>query len=329
MKNKVSVVVPCFNSEKTLDKCISALLNQKFSGDFEIVMVDDGSTDSTAEIIKKNKKIKYIFQKNSGPAKARNNGWKHANGDIVVFTDSDCVPEKDWLKLMISPFGISNNIGAVGGAYGKTINLESLLASLIGEEIKFRYKNIGKYTDAHGSYSLAVRKNVLEKISGYNEFYPVATAEDWDLCYRIQAAGYKIYFNRKAKVGHHHPAKLVKYLKTQFRHGFYRVRLYKDNPKRVVGDKYSGNAKYVVVFSGLSLLFLVLTIFLDYLFYFFLISFFALVILNSRLFFYLNEKKGFIFAIQDFVLQIIRGFAWLFGMIKGIWFLKNDEVKKL
>lgn len=327
MKNKVSVVVPCFNSEKTLDRCIGALLNQKFSGDFEIVMVDDGSTDSTVEIIKKNKKIKYIFQKNSGPAKARNNGWKHANGDIVVFTDSDCVPEKDWLKLMISPFGISNNIGAVGGAYGKTINSESLLASLIGEEIKFRYKNIGKYTDAHGSYSLAIRKNVLEKISGYNEFYPVATAEDWDLCYRIQAAGYKIYFNRKAKVGHHHPAKLVKYLKTQFRHGFYRVRLYKDNPKRVVGDKYSGNAKYVVVFSGLFLLFLVLNIFSGKFVLPFLISFLVLVILNLKLLFFLRKKKSLLFAFDDFILQFVRGFAWFFGMIKGVWFIYLHEGK--
>jgi glycosyltransferase involved in cell wall biosynthesis len=324
MRNKVSVVVPCFNSEKTLGKCIDALLNQKFSGDFEIVMVDDGSTDTTAEIIKKNKKIRYIFQKNSGPAKARNNGWKQAVGDIIVFTDSDCVPEENWLKLMVSSFKLSNNIGAVGGAYGKTVNSESLLANLIGEEIKFRYKNIGKYTDAHGSYSLAVRKNILERIGGYNEFYPVATAEDWDLCYRIQAAGYKIYFNQKAKVGHHHPTKLIKYLKTQFRHGFYRVKLYKDNPERVMGDKYSGNAKYIVVFSGLFLLFLVLCIFYRQFVLPLMISFFALMILNSRMFFYLKKKKGFVFAIRGFILQIVRGFAWLFGMIKGIRFFLNQ-----
>lgn len=53
MREKVSIVVPCFNSEKTLEKCISALLNQNYDHDYEIVMVDDGSTDSTAEIIKK------------------------------------------------------------------------------------------------------------------------------------------------------------------------------------------------------------------------------------------------------------------------------------
>jgi len=325
MKKKVSVVVPCYNSENTLEKCIDALKKQNYSGDFEILMVDDGSKDSTSEIIKKNKEIKYIFQKNSGPAKARNNGWKHANGDIVVFTDSDCVPEKDWLKEIIKPFDINDKIGAVGGAYNKTINSNSLLANLIGEEIKFRYLNFGKYTDAHGSYSLAVKKEVLKKINGFNEFYPVATAEDWDLCYKIQSAGYKIYFNKNAKVGHHHPSNLKKYLKTQFRHGFYRMKLYKDNPKRVSGDKYSGNAKYIVVFSGFIVGFLVLSIFSKSFVFPFLISVLALIILNSRLFFYLKKRKRFVFAIKDFLLQLIRGFAWLFGLIKGLFHFLNEK----
>lgn len=205
------------------------------------------------------------------------------------------------------------------------------MANLIGEEIKFRYKNIGKYTDAHGSYNLAVRKNVLEKIGGYNEFYPVATAEDWDLCYRIQAAGYKIYFNRKARVGHYHPTKLVKYLKTQFRHGYYRMKLYKDNPTRASGDKYSGNAKYIVVFSGLSLCFLIFSIFYRPLALPFLISVFALVVLNLRLFFYLYKKCGFVFALEDFLLQLIRGYFWFLGMIKGIChvFIKRNEIDEL
>jgi len=323
MKEKISVVVPCYNSENTLEKCIDALLKQNYSDNFEILMVDDGSKDKTAEIIKKNKRIKYIFQKNSGPAKARNNGWKHANGDIVVFTDSDCVSEKDWLKEITKPFNANPRIGAVGGAYDKTINSNSLLANLIGEEIKFRYQNIGKYTDAHGSYSLAVKKEVLEKIKGFNEFYPVATAEDWDLCYKIQSAGYKIYFDKNAKVGHHHPSNLKKYLKTQFRHGFYRMKLYKDNPKRASGDKYSGNAKYIVIFSGFAFGFLVLIIFSRLFVLPFLISILALIILNLKLFLYLKKIKGFLFAIQDFLLQFIRGFAWTFGMIKVILSFKK------
>jgi cellulose synthase/poly-beta-1,6-N-acetylglucosamine synthase-like glycosyltransferase len=330
MKKKISIVVPCFNAQETIEKCISALLEQDYSEGYEIVMVDDGSTDDAAKIIKKCKKIKYIFQKNAGPAKARNNGWKKAAGDIVVFTDSDCVPEKDWLKEMIKPFATNFKIGAVGGAYNKTINSNSLLANLIGEEIKFRYRNIGKYTDAHGSYSLAVRREVLKKVGGFDESYPVATAEDWDLCYKIIKVGYKIYFNKAAKVGHHHPTSLIKYLKTQFRHGYYRMKLYRDNPSKASGDKYSGNAKYVVCCSGFSLFFLILSIFYRPLMLSFLILFFALLILNSKLFFYLYKKYGFMFALKDLCLQILRGFAWLFGMSKWILkilFYKGESLK--
>lgn len=325
MRGNVSIVVPCFNSEKTIEKCINALLNQNYSCDYEIVMVDDGSSDKTSEIIKKKKKIKYLFQKNSGPAKARNNGWKHTTGDIVVFTDSDCVPENDWLLEMVKPFDKIKNIGAVGGAYNKTINNDSKLANLIGEEIMFRYRNIGKYTDAHGSYCLAVKRDVLKTVNGFNESYPVATAEDWDLCYKIQKAGYKLYFNQKAKTGHYHPTDLKKYLKTQFRHGYYRIKLYKDHRDKVNGDKYSGNAKYVVGFSGLAMLFLFLGIFWNGFLILFLLCLLSLLVLNLKLFIFFIKAKGLLFAAEELLLQFIRGFAWTFGMIKGVINLNNYE----
>jgi len=315
---KISVVIPAYNASSTIKKCLDAVVSQDFKDTYEIVMVDDGSKDNTAEIVKKYKKVKYIFQKNAGPATARNKGWENSNGDIIVFTDSDCVPEKDWLSEMVKPFEKEKSIGAVGGAYGKTINNESKLATLIGEEIKFRYKNIGNYTDAHGSYSLAVRKEILEKVNGFNESYPVATAEDWDLCYKITKLGYKIYFNKKAKTGHHHPSNLKKYLKTQFRHGFYRMKLYKDHKDKASGDKYSGNAKYIVAFSGLTILFLFLGIFINDFLKLFFLCFLILLIFNFKLFEFFLKKDGLLFAIEELLLQLIRGFTWTMGMIKGI-----------
>jgi len=315
---RVSVVIPCYNSQQTIEKCIEAVLKQNFKSDYEVIMVDDGSNDQTEKIIKKYKRIKYIFQKNAGPAKARNNGWKNSSGEIVVFTDSDCVPEKDWLCQMVKPFENDGKIGAVGGAYEETVNDNSKLANLIGEEIKFRYKNIGQYTDAHGAYSLAVRKEILKEISGFNETYPVATAEDWDLCYKITKLGYKIFFNKKAHTGHHHPSNLKKYLKTQFRHGFYRMKLYKDHKDKTSGDKYSGNAKYIVLFSGLTLFFLFLgIIFRDFLWLSFL-CLFGLLVLNFKLFWFFLKTKGLAFALEELLLQLIRGFVWTFGMVKGV-----------
>lgn len=317
MKNKISVVIPAYNASLTINKCLDAVVNQKYKGSYEIVVVDDGSKDDTAEIIKKYKKVKYIFQKNAGPAKARNNGWKNSNSDIMVFTDSDCVPQKNWLDEMTKPFKLNKKIGAVGGAYGIVENMDNKLANLIGEEIKFRYKNIGKYTDAHGSYSLAVRKEVLVKINGFNENYPVS-AEDWDLCYRIVELGYKIFFNKKAKTGHHHPEKLIKYFKTQFSHGFYRMKLYKDHKNKISGDRYSNNAKYVVAFSGLAILFLFLGIFVKDFLIIFLLCLLSLLILNFKLFYFFKKKEGLLFAVEEILLQLVRGFVWFFGMFFGL-----------
>ena len=94
----VSVVVPVFNGEKTIKQCIESLLQQKFSGSYEIITVDDGSRDRTAEIVKRFAKVKYVFQENAGPAKARNNGAKNAQGEIILFIDSDCVAKSNSLK---------------------------------------------------------------------------------------------------------------------------------------------------------------------------------------------------------------------------------------
>lgn len=315
----VSIVIPAYNCEKTIEKCLRALEEQSYDDNFEVIVVDDGSSDNTASIVKKHQKIKYLFEKNSGPAAARNKGWKNSKGKIIVFIDSDCVPEKSWLKEMLSDFK-NENIGAVGGAYELTVNNYSRLSCLIGEEIKYRYRKIGNFTDAHGSYSFAVRRKILEKINGYNEYYPIATAEDWDLCYRIQDLGYKIVFNKNAKVGHHHPENFWKYLRTQFRHGYYRMKLYKDNPKRLKGDKYSGNAMYQVIFSGLFLVFLFFKPIFSIMFAF------CLLFLQIDMILFLTKKYGFIFAIQTAVLQFFRGFAWLIGIIIGLLF--NNEFTK-
>lgn len=307
----ISVVVPAYNSEKTIKRCLDSLFSQSFDEPYEIVVVDDGSKDKTAEIVKEYPKVKYVFQKNAGPAAARNMGWQTAKGEIVVFTDSDCVLDKNWLKEMVEPIN-NKEIAAVGGVYDKSANEKSLLANLIGEEIKYRYSKIGKYTDAHGSYSLAVRKDLLKELNGFNEFYPVATAEDFDLCYRITALGYKIFLNNKAKLAHHHPEKLWRYLKTQFRHGFYRVKLYRDNPKKAGGDKYSGNAVYQVALSGLFVLFLPLVPLVS------IAALVGLILLQLDLIAFLLKTNGLIFALEDAGLQILRGFAWLLGMITGL-----------
>lgn len=320
---KISVVVPVFNSEGIIGRTIEALLGQSLLPR-EIIIVDDGSTDNTAKIVKKYP-VKYLYQKNAGPAAARNNGWKHAHGDIVAFTDSDCIPDKNWLKNLVEPFK-ELEVGAVGGAY-KTANPEKFLARLIGMEIEYRYTRMGKYINAHGSYNLAVRKQVLEEVNGFCEDYPVPTAEDFDLCFKIVEKGYKIAFVKKAKVAGFHRESFKRYMKDQFRHGYYRMLLYRVHPQMMKGDSYSGAAKYQVFFSFVfifCLLFSAITFWLMsrfsfYSFFFSVISLTFLFLINSKLFLNLVKRTNLVEAMTACLLQVARSIAWLLGAIKGAW----------
>ena len=98
----ISVIIPVYNREKTVKKAIDSVLAQTWK-DMEIIVIDDGSTDKSAEVIKsiKDARIKYIYQKNAGACAARNHGLDLATGDIIAFHDSDDVWHKDKLEKQL------------------------------------------------------------------------------------------------------------------------------------------------------------------------------------------------------------------------------------
>src|SRR4030043_1295029 len=116
MEKQISIVIPTFNSAQVLKACLESLANQTVSGEaYEVIVVDDGSTDETKDIVAKYP-VRYIYQQNRGPAAARNNGVNHAQGEIVLFTDADCDSEPNWIEEMIKPLNASQVVG-VKGAY--------------------------------------------------------------------------------------------------------------------------------------------------------------------------------------------------------------------
>lgn len=103
MDELISIIVPIYNAEKYLKKCLDSLIIQSYEN-IEIILIDDGSTDSSAEIchvyLKKDKRIKYIFQNNAGVSKARNVGISYATGKYILFVDSDDYVLKDYVKSL-------------------------------------------------------------------------------------------------------------------------------------------------------------------------------------------------------------------------------------
>ncbi|MDP2973976.1 MAG: glycosyltransferase, partial [Candidatus Diapherotrites archaeon] len=256
-KINASVIVPVHNGEKTIAECLQSILNQKNDFPFEVIVVNDGSTDNTAAIAKQFKKARLISQKRQGPAVARNNGASEADGNVIVFIDSDCVAAQNWLQEMVSPLH-SMEIAGVQGRYKS--KQKQLIARLIQLEIEQRHDKMAEqqFIDFMGSYSAAYRKSVFQEMHGFDTSFPMASGEDTDLSFRINKMGHKLFFNPKAVVFHTHPTSLHRYLKVKFYRAFWRAKVYGKHKGKIAKDSYTSQAIkaqiLIVLFLFLSII---------------------------------------------------------------------------
>ncbi len=257
---KISVIIPAYNADKTIAQNLEAILRQKgLKEKPEVIVVDDGSTDSTESIVKSYPEVIIVKQNNAGPATARNTGAKLAKGGILVFTDSDTVPHENWLKELTAPFD-NEKIYATTGTYSIE-NPQSPLAVLIQSEIEAKHKKYGEFVAFAGSYNFAIRKNIFIKIGKFNTRYIMA--EDLEFCYRMASLNYNIKYVPKAIVGHYHPESIFKYLKKQYEHGFWRSIVIINYPNRLTGDNYSGKKEIIESLLAFALLLSPLFLFLN------------------------------------------------------------------
>jgi len=223
---KVSIIVPAYNAEKTIQKCLNSLINIDYNS-YEIIVVDDGSTDRTWDILKEysdaNDNLVCVRQKNSGPASARNRGVSISNGKIIFFTDSDCIVPESWIKGLLKYFN-GSSIGAVGGSL-KPVTIDSIIERFDQRRRENLYGNEKKFVDALPTCNLAVRRSVFEEVGGFDESFKYASAEDYDLCYRIRDKGYAIFYDPEVAVLHYHSQNLKSLLKRGYIHGREGVKL--------------------------------------------------------------------------------------------------------
>lgn len=235
---RYSVVIPAYNAGRTLPDTLAALRNQSVPPeDYEVIVVDDGSTDETPSVVRR-LGAKCITQPNRGPAAARNSGVRAARGEFVLFTDADCVPERDWIRQMTLPFRNQKTAG-VKGAY-RTCQTEPA-ARFAQAEFEDRYDLLEKFPaiDMVDTYSAAFRRDVLVSMGLFDESFPVASNEDTELSYRLCAAGHRLVFNRKAVVYHRHPDTFSKYLRLKFKRAYWRMVVYRKYPGKTFRDTYT------------------------------------------------------------------------------------------
>jgi glycosyltransferase involved in cell wall biosynthesis len=234
---KVSVVVCAYNAESTMEACLTSLQRLRYPA-YEVVVVDDGSTDATGRIADACEGIHVIHQENRGLSAARNVGLAASTGEIVAYTDSDCVVDPDWLHYLVATF-LSKGWRAVGGP-----NLpppeDSLVASCVAASPGGPLHVLLDDEEAEHvpGCNMAFRREVLEEIGGFDPVYRAA-GDDVDVCWRLQERGHRIGFSPAAMVWHFRRNTVRAYVGQQRGYGKAEALLYVRHPHRFNALGYS------------------------------------------------------------------------------------------
>ncbi|MCS7287073.1 MAG: glycosyltransferase [Anaerolineae bacterium] len=239
---RYSVIVPAYQAEATIGYCVRALNAQTIPRNlYEIIVVDDGSTDQTALVAHQAGADRVLTIPHEGPAAARNAGVEIARGEIILFTDSDCEPWPDWLERMTAPFVDPEVMGAKGVYRTRQ---RALMARLTQLEYEFRYERMARLSsiDFIDTYAAAYRREVFLRYGGFANDIPIPSVEDIDFSFRLARAGHRLVFVPDARVWHIHPSNLRGYLTRKARYGFWRGLLYLWHPEKRKGDAHTDPA---------------------------------------------------------------------------------------
>lgn len=237
-----SIVVPAYQESKLIGECVEALCAQTIDRSrYEIIVVDDASTDDTAAIAEDAGADVVVHTPHGGAAAARNAGVGAAQGVLVLFTDADCAPSPEWLARMVAPFTDPTVVGTKG-TY-RTQQRE-LIARLVQLEFEIRYERMAELPeiDFIDTYSAAYRRDVMVEHGGFSTDYPVPSAEDVDFSFRLAREGHRMLFVPDAWVRHVHPNSLWSYLRRKMRFGYWRALLYVRYPDKIAGDAHTDPA---------------------------------------------------------------------------------------
>ncbi|MCD4775807.1 MAG: glycosyltransferase [Candidatus Aegiribacteria sp.] len=229
------MVIPAYNDFKRLDRCLDALGNQTVRDRLEIIVSLDGGESLPGRMRAKADKI--IEGRHEGPAAARNRGWKGTDGNPILFTDSDCVPDPGWAEEMLNV--LTAGADAVKGVY--SFGGGKIIQRLAQVEFEERYRLLSKSDtiDMIDTYSAGYRRGVLMEAGGFDETFPFPDHEDVDLSYRMAEEGYILRFAPEAKVAHTHRDTWKTYLRMKFSRGRWRMKILRRFPRKTGTDSYT------------------------------------------------------------------------------------------
>lgn len=318
---RISVIIPAKDSQNSLPACLEAVCHQDgfvFSRDYEVILVDDGSQDQTAQIGRAHG-VKVISQANAGPAAARNKGVEYAKGELILFTDADCVPTADWIKEMVTPFQDENVVG-VKGAY--LCREKNGVARFVQQEFEYKYLALAQLPkiDFIDTYSAAYRKKIFSDNNGFDPRFPVPSVEDQEFSFRLARKGYTLMFANGARVFHSHDLSVMEYIRRKWGIGYWKAFMLRWLPEKTLSDSYTpASQRLQILLLAAFLLSVVIGLFIPAFLWLsaillgvFYITAIPFLIMVSR-----NDQKILSLSL---LLLIVRAGALGFGLLAGFLF---------
>jgi len=323
----ISVIVPAYNRADEVEKFLYSFEKQS-AKNFEIIIVDDGSTDNTKTVVETHKHkldLKYFFHQNEGPGAARNLGMENAKGDILVFIDSDCTVPEDYINNLTHHLE-NENFDAFGGPdtchknfspFLKAINYSMTSFIGTGGTRGSKGKQLAKYYPR--SFNMGIKRNVYEQIGGMNA---LRHGQDMEFSNRVFNAGFKVSFLSDVKVYHKRRTNLKKFFKQIFNWGVTRINLGRIDPKMLKPIHFLPAVALLGYFISLILTFyipLFLWLFLGESILLILILLFAFI--QSSL-----KNKSFLVGVLSIITLLTQIIAYGAGLLTGV--MKSIFVKK-
>lgn len=327
----VSVIIPVHNGAETLKTCLEAVYQSNHS-EFEVILVDDASSDCSIDIVKKYPCKIIKMDKQGGPSVARNHGAEQARGEILFFTDADVAILKNTIKRGVELLTSRPDLEAVIGSY----TAETPVSNFVS-----RYKNyLHHYTHQHSVGEVStfftacgmIRKNIFEQLYGFDESITTTALEDVDLGYRITKSGYKVRLDGSLQVTH-----LKKYSQKSLLYSDLFGRAIPYTKLMMKHQSFKGELSTCInnVFS----VFLIFKLFLYAVWMcnsknkvpkkLSFISCTLLLYLNREFYTFLHSRAGFIFTIKGILMQWLGYFYSGVGVMIGILSYMEERIIKV
>lgn len=307
-----SIIVPVYNRPQEIDELLESLTKQDFSDDFEVLIIEDGSSNSSEEIVKKYQDkldLKYFFKENTGAGASRNYGMQRASGNYFIILDSDVIVPTQYLSEVKKALAI-NYTDAFGGPDAahksftplqKAINY-AMTSVLTTGGIRGKKKAVGKFQPR--SFNLGMSKLAFEQTQGFSK---MKAGEDIDLTFRLWDNGFETQLVDKAFVYHKRRSTIKQFFKQTYAFGTARPKLNKKYPK---------TAKITYWFPSLFILGLDISIiFLFFGFWYFLAFYgvyFVLIFIDSII-----QNKSFKVAILSIVATLTQFYGYGLGFLES------------